>query len=332
MNVPATLSYQQAMMPVDPGAIAAAESVKARIQSAYVMAMQRPRSEEQSRARILQACKDPRFAKLAEYSKPVGGQKIVGPSVRLAELCVREWGNIMSDVQVVFEDDTVRRVKVTLLDLQTNASFSKEVQIKKTVERKNGQGREIVGERTNTYGDKVFIVLSTDDELHNKEAALISKIIRNEGLRLIPSDIVDEARAVAKKALHDRDAKDPAAAKKAVLDSFMTIGVQPKNLEAYMGHSLDTVSPAELQDLRAVYQAIQSGEATWADYTRQPAEDPKEPGPTIGANPTAQPQPATPETVPCPDRLHEETGEPMNVLATVCANCPKRDGCPAWAA
>lgn len=328
-TMPATLSYQQALMPIDPGAVAAAEAVKARIQSAYVMAMQRPRSEEQSRARILQACKDPRFAKLVEYSKPVGGQKIIGPSVRLAELCVREWGNIMSDIQVVFEDDTVRRVKVTLLDLQTNASFSKEIQIKKTVERRNGAGREIVGERKNTNGETVFIVLATDDELHNKEAALISKIIRNEGLRLIPSDIVDEARAIAKKVLVDRDAKDPAAAKKSILDSFMGIGVQPRNLESYLGHSLDTVSPAELQDLRSVFQAIHSGEATWADYVA-PKEEGDDPNEKIkkAAKGNGEPK-EEPQTVSCPRRLDSD-GNPSSVYATVCESCEKRATCPSW--
>lgn len=265
-TMPATLSYQQALMPIDPGAIAAAEAVKARIQSAYVMAMQRPRSEEQSRARILEACKRPEFAARVEYQKPVGGSKVVGPSIRFAELAVRSWGNINVETQVVYEDREVRRVKVTILDLETNATFGKEIQIRKTVERRDGKGREIVGERTNTYGDKVFIVLATDDEIHNKEAAQISKVIRNEGLRLIPQDIVDEAIQTARKTLNDRDAKDPQAAKKAVMDAFSSLGIKPKELEKYLGHSLDTVSPAELQDLRGVYAAINGGEATWADY------------------------------------------------------------------
>lgn len=269
MSVPA-LAYQQAIMPIDPGAIAAAEAVKARIQSAYIMAMQKPRNEMQSRSRILEACKRPEFASRVEYAKPVGGKKMTGPSIRFAELAVREWGNVITETQLVYEDDNVRRVKVTVIDLETNATFGKEIQIKKTVERKDGKGREIVGERTNTYGEKVFIVLATDEELHTKEAALISKVIRNEGLRLIPQDIIDEGIEVARKTLHNRDAQDPKAALKKVVDAFGNIGISPKQLEVYLGHALDIISPAEIHDLRGVYQAVSSGEASWAEYVTKP--------------------------------------------------------------
>ena len=46
----------------DPAAIAAAESAKARIQSAYIMALQKPRNYDNSRLKILAACKRPDFA------------------------------------------------------------------------------------------------------------------------------------------------------------------------------------------------------------------------------------------------------------------------------
>ncbi len=318
MNVPATLSYQQAMMPVDPGAIAAAESVKARIQSAYVMAMQRPRNEDQARSRILSACRRPEFAERVEYSKPVGGGKVIGPSIRFAELAVREWGNVLVESQVVYEDDKIRRVKVTILDLETNATFGKEIQVQKTIERKSDKGREVVSQRINSYGDTVFIVVATDDELHNKEAAMISKVIRNEGLRLIPSDIVDEALAVARKTKADHDAKDPKAAKKRVLDAFDSIGIQPKEIEKYLGHGLDTISQKELEDLRGVFSAIKGGEATWADYTSQPTDEDGEPEPTLG--PKGKKKPAAP-SYPQPD--HPATDTPADTAAWVI--CPEEN-------
>ncbi len=264
---------ERGLVYVDPAAVAAAETAKARIQSAYIMAYRKPRSEDQSRARILEACKRPGFAEKVEYSKPVAGRAIRGPSIRFAELALREWGNVLTETQVIYEDVNVRRVRVTTIDLETNATFSKEIQIAKTVERKQmTSDRELVGERRNTYGEQVFIVKSTDEELQNKEAAAISKAIRNEGLRLIPTDIIDEGMEVARQTLKDRDAKDPKAAKKKVLDSFSEIGVKPRDLEKLLRHSLDTVSPAELEDLRKIYQAIKDGEASWADYIAEPQE------------------------------------------------------------
>ena len=200
-----------ALVAVDPAAVSAAESVKARIQAAYIMALQKPRHEDEARLKILEACKRPAFAERVEFSKPVGGKSIKGPSIRFAELALREWGNVLTETQTIFEDESIRRIKVSVLDLETNAAFSKEIQIKKTVERKKAAGREIVGERINTQGEKVFIVVATDDELHNKEAALISKAVRNEGLRLIPSDITDEALEIARTTMRNNFADDPKA-------------------------------------------------------------------------------------------------------------------------
>lgn len=254
---------------VDPAAVAAAEAAKARIQSAYQMAIYRPRNSDDSRDRILHACKRPMFAEKVEFSKPVGGKQIKGPSIRFAELALREWGNILSDVQVIYEDTDVRRSRIMVVDLETNASFSKEIQVSKTVERKQKGDREVVGERLNTEGKTVYIVKATDDELHNKEAAQISKALRNEGLRIIPTDIVDEAMATAKATLADRDNADPDAAKKKILDSFSEIGVKPKDLEKYLGHKTDAITPKELTDLRGIYRAINDGEATWGEYIKE---------------------------------------------------------------
>jgi len=85
-------------------------------------------------------------------------------------------------------------------------------------------------------------------------------------LRLIPQDIIEDAKTQIRETLRAGAKADPEKAKKQVLDSFATIGVQPKNLEEYLKHGMDTVSPAEIVDLRAIYTTIKNGEATWKAY------------------------------------------------------------------
>lgn len=250
----------------DPAAIAAAESAKARIQAAYIMALQKPRNYDNARLKILAACKRPDFAEQAEYTKPVGGSTITGPSIRFAELALREWGNISYENQVVFDDENVRRIRVTVTDLESNATFSKEIQLTKTVERKNSKGRDVISERKNSYGDTVYLVRATEDEVATREAALISKALRNEGLRLIPQEIIEEGMAVARQTVQSRDKKDPDAARKQLTEAFFAYGVKPMEIEKYLGHSLDQCQPAELQELRSIYAAIRSGEAKWSSY------------------------------------------------------------------
>lgn len=267
----------QPLVITDPAAIAAAEAVKARIQSLYVMAHYHPRDPNGARQNILHACKRTGFAEKVEFSKPVGGKQIKGPSVRFAETALKEWGNVLTESQILHEDEKVRRSKVFCTDLEKNVTYSRDISVSKTVERRNPtDDREVLGERKNTKGETVYIVRATEDEMQNKESALISKAFRNEGLRLIPTDIIDEAIEQARETLKERDRKDPDAAKKQMLDAFGDIGVRPKDIEAYLGHSLEQLVPAELQTLRGMFRAIRDGEATWKEYLEKGEEPEKE--------------------------------------------------------
>lgn len=265
----------------NPAAVAMAQKERSRIEAAYTMAMARPRNEDDARRRILDACQRPGFAERVEYRKPVGGGSIVGPSIRYAELALRAWGNVQTDMTTIHEDDETRRVKVVITDMETNTSFSKEITVSKTVERKSNKGRDVVRARPNSSGETVYIVRATDDELQNKEAALLSKALRTEGLRLIPQDITDEAIATARATMANRDAKDPDTARRAMIDAFASLGISATELERHIGHSTKGINPAELVELRAIYQTIRDGEAKWSDY--RPDADKATPQPS-GAN------------------------------------------------
>ncbi|MCK9326845.1 MAG: hypothetical protein M0P69_15240 [Bacteroidales bacterium] len=266
-NVPSSIAY------ADPSAVASAEQAKARIQSAYIMAMQRPRNFDQARINILRSCDRPGFAELVEYAKPIGGSNIIGPSIRFAEECVRNWGNMDVTQQVVYDDETVRRITVTVTDYESNASFSSSVQIEKTVERKNSSGREVLSERINSRGEKVFLVKATEDEIANKQGSAVSKAMRNDVLRLIPQDLIAEALERARETLKKKDKTDPDSARKKLNDAFAKIGIMPNDLKEYLGHDLAQIQPSELQELRGIYQSISDGQSKWSDYVTPPQEE-----------------------------------------------------------
>jgi hypothetical protein len=333
----------------NPAAVAAAETAKAEVQAAFVMAIHRPRSSEQARQNILKLCKKPDFAESVEYSKPVGNTKITGLSVRFAEQALREWGNVRTTQRVTYEDDTVRRIMVKVLDLESNAEFSREVSVSKTVERKNNKGREVISERTNSFGEKVYIVVATDDEVATKEAAAVAKVIRNEGLRLLPPDIKEEALETARQTLRNRDAEDPDAAVRKITDGFAGLGVTVAMLEGFLGHPVAQVAPAEMDELRKMFRAIKDGEARWTDFVIE-AEKAAEPdlgealkaakngkgkghapaptSPAPQASPAATPQNEPgegEETFLCPDRT-----DGTRFPASVCAICPKAKSCTEY--
>jgi len=247
-------------------AIAVAAAAKAEVESAYVMALKRPRNEDDARIKIKNICGDPDFAEKAKYQKPVSGKIMEGPSIRFAEEMIRHWGNVKTMQNTIYEDENKRIVKLTVIDLESNISYSKEIGLEKTVERRDSKGRDVLGERTNTGGQKVYIVRATEDEMMNKEAAAVSKVIRNNGLRLIPQHIIEAAMDAVDETLKKKVNSNPEAEKQKVMDAFSKLGIMPSEIEKYLGHSVKTISPAEVVSLRGVYTTIKEGSAKWADY------------------------------------------------------------------
>lgn len=259
-GVPSQISY------ADPAAVAAAEQVKARIQAQFLMAASRPRNYDDSRVRIMKACCRPAFAAKVEYSKPVGNSSISGPSIRFAELALREWGNIDYQNTVVYDDEHCRRINIVITDLETNTTFSSSVVVIKEIERKSSRGREVISERKNSFGETVYLVKATDDEVMTRQQALISKALRNEGLRLIPQEIIEEAIEISRNTLKTNIRQNPEAARNKMSDAFAALGIMPSELEKFLGHPLSQCSVDEIANLQAVYTAVKSGDAKWADY------------------------------------------------------------------
>lgn len=275
-------------------ASALAAQAEAQVKARWAIAQRNPRNPDAVRVALLKECDRPGFADVAKYAKPVGKEKIVGPSIRFVEAATRCMGNVISDVLTISEDRQTRRLQVSVTDLETNVCWSRQISIEKTVERKNSAGRIVVSERLNTYGERVYVVLATDDELMNKEGALVSKTTRVLGLRVIPGDLIEESMARVDKVRADRDRKDPSGERKKLVDAFVSVGVKPEQLVEYLGHGLDTCSPAELGDLRDVYAALRDGETRWAAVMESKREADPVTAPPPPATQTVNAAPSTP--------------------------------------
>lgn len=262
---------------------AVAAQAKALVEARFVIALKYPRDLDQTRAALLKECKRPGFADVARYNKPIGNG-IVGPSIRFAEAAIRCMRNVQPSQMTVFDDREHRIVRVSVADSESNVEYSKDITIDKTVERHNvKQGDVVIRQRLNSQNQTVYVVEATEDQLLNKEGALVSKAIRTLALRLVPGDIIDECMDQVVATQRDRDAKDPDAAKRILFDSFGSVGVTVEQIKRYLGHDGATLTPKELTDLRALYATIRDGETTMRDAldNKEPATAPT--GETAGA-------------------------------------------------
>lgn len=240
---------------------------KAEVEARFAVAIGRPRDVDVSRLTLLKDCKRPMFAELAVYSKPVGGKNLEGPSIRLVESALRAFGNMDVRYPTVLEDDEKRIVRVTVTDLESNLTFSADVVVSKTVERKKlKEGQIAISTRANTYGETVYIVAATDDDTNTKAGALVSKTMRTLGIRALPGDLIDEAMWTARETMRNQDAQDPKAARRKIIDAFDSEGISPADLARFLGKPLADVLPADdLATLRKAFAAVKERHATWAE-------------------------------------------------------------------
>ena len=280
-NVPATFNFNtqsESQLPAvqmsasENAAVAMAAKQKAIVEAKYMMALARPRDYDKVRQDMLKDASRPNFANVAIYHKPVG-KGVEGPSIRFVECALRNMRNIDTNADTISEDDERRIIRVSVTDLESNDSYSQEITVTKTVERsKLPQGEKPIRVRTNSYGKPVYILHGTDDDILNKQNALVSKAIRTLGLRHVPGEIVDEALQIVRKTMATQDAADPDAAKNRLIDAFAQLGVAVESLKEYVGHELSALDPNELQTLRAIYSAIKDGETSWKAVMDDKAE------------------------------------------------------------
>ncbi len=289
------------------------------IQARWVMAMRRPREMNDVRQAMLKECKRQGFALVAIYTVPRGGNQIRGLSIRFAEVAMRCMGNMSCEAQTIFDSDEERIVRVIATDFETNTTWPRDITVKKTVERKQlKRGQRALRDRINSFGDRIFIVEATDDEVATKEAALISKAARTAILRLIPGHLQDEMYDVCDKIAKDQAAKDPDGEKNKILDAFAGLNIMPRDLAEWLGHAFEQTTPAEVAELRKLYSSLADGESTWADALehaadgRERAKGPKTAAPAKAASAAAPAQPAaktepskTPTPAPTPTPAKE---------------------------
>ena len=199
------------------------------------------------------------LGELAGYSWKVGGKEggvVSGGTIKLANMLARVWGKCTVVPELVSEDSRQWVLKATFFDYETMAALPRLF-----IQRKRQETGMRDGERA---ADLVFQIGQ-------------SKAIRNATLNAMPAWLVqmalEEARKGAKKRVVEAN-NIPAQIAKAVA-VLAAKGISKERIEAVYQKSVDEFDADDLVDLRAKYNAMQSGEES-ADtlFPRDSAEPP----------------------------------------------------------
>jgi len=217
---------------------------RAEIDQQITTARAYPRSIKKAVRHIIElATLDEQTAEECVYALPRGGKPIKGPSARLAEIVVSQWGNCRVSARVVHVDKAEKYVEAEGLfhDLETNTARSARVR------------RRISGKSGRVYDDDMITVTGN---------AACSIASRNAVFAGVPRAVWREAYERCEQVIAGT-AETLAVTRDKVMKAFAAFGVTPErvcfaiNVPDVLQISLD-----HIPTLRGMHSALKNGEAT----------------------------------------------------------------------
>ena len=280
----------------------------AEVQSAIVLAKRFPRNQMDCLDKILVACQRPGLAEQSLYSYSRGGTEITGPSIRLAEAIAQCWGNLQFGIRELEQRHGESTVEAFAWDMESNTRQTKTFQV-----------------RHERYTKKGKYSLEDPRDIYELTANQGARRLRACILGIIPGDVIESAVNQCESTLKAKADTSVEALKKLV-DAFNGFGVSKEQIEKKIQRRLDTITAAQLIQLRKIYNSLKDGMSAPADWfefekvdqsidLKDKIRGKKKPDQAVGE-----------EMAPgeCPDR----PGETMTKV--FCDACKDRVGCPTW--
>jgi len=242
-------------------AMAMAESARAvaQIQGQMAVAKKFPRDEIDAEQRILQSCSRVSLSAQSMYQYPRGGQTVTGPSIRLAEVLARAWGNLDCGVRELEQRPGESLMEAYCHDLETNYRKSQVWTVKHEIETKKGVKK-----------------LTDSRDIYEKTANEGARRLRSCILAVIPGDVTERAIARCKDTLKKGDGNAPLIDRvKAMVNGFGELGITKEMLEERLKHPADIITPDEFVEYTAIFKSLRDRESKREDWFKFEAERPK---------------------------------------------------------
>lgn len=213
------------------------------VQVAMIAAKRMPRDPVQSYNRIIQDCKRPSLANRAVYSYPRGNTNVTGPSIHLARVLARAYGNLDSGFKVLDATETKSTVMAYCWDLETNYRESKVFDVPNIRKTKSGS-----------------YPLTDPRDIYENIANQAARRERSCILAVIPADFVDAALGQCEATLAGKSDVPITDRIRRMVEMFSPYGVTVEMMEKYLGKKQEAFSINDVRSLGGVFNAIKDGE------------------------------------------------------------------------
>ena len=218
-------------------------------QGAIIVAKKFPRDENTAFTKVMTACKRISLANTAIYSYKKGGI-VTGPSIRLAEVLARSWGNMTYGFREISRNETGSEIEAFCWDMESNVRVARTFTVKHWRDIKNGNGYALKSER-----DKYELV-----------ANMAQRRVRACILEIIPGDVVEAAVEQCNRTIREGDGSPLEDRVRKMVVTFKDMGISQANIVEYLGYNIDAMIPTDFVKLQGVYKAIKDGVSTREDF------------------------------------------------------------------
>jgi len=220
------------------------------VQGMVFMAKQFPRDQYQAWNKIKEACSRKSLAEVAQYEYPRGGQKVSGPSIRLAEVLAQNWGNMSAGV-IELEQKYGESVAMAYAwDLETNFRVEKIFTVKHEMKAKGTIKR-----------------LEDPRDIYEMVANQGARRMRACILAVVPKDIVDAAEEKCEETLKKGNSEPLVDRVRKMFERFQNDhSVSKDMIEEYIGCKAEAFTEKDVLKLVRVYNSLKDGMAKREDY------------------------------------------------------------------
>ena len=230
------------------------------VQGQIIMAKKFPRDYVASCNRIMQACQRKGLAEKAMYEYPRGGQKVVGPSIRLAEALAQNWGNMSFGIVELEQKAGESQVMAYAWDLETNTRQEKIFSVPHIRSTKKG----------NTP-------LTDPRDIYEMVANQGARRLRACILGIIPGDVIEDAMEQCNQTLigkADKPLIDLVKDMAAIFKKEFSVPLEA--IEKYIGCKSTAFSMNDLVRLKRVYTSLKDGMVKREEVFELPGVEKKE--------------------------------------------------------
>lgn len=220
------------------------------VQVAMLAAKKFPRDQVVAFNNILRACQRKKLAESSMYEYPRGGEKITGPSIRLAEAIAQNWGNIDFGFMELEQKNGVSQVMAYAWDLETNARQTKLFSVPHIRHTRKGD-----------------YPLTDPRDIYELVANQAARRVRACILGIVPGDVVEAAVERCNRTLREGYEEPLVDRVRKMAQVFeKEFSVTLPMLEKYLGCRSDAFSENDFVRLKKVYVALRDGMAKREDY------------------------------------------------------------------